>query len=67
MTAGHVVLMSILGLIFVFQNWIGGALSFGLAFALCLLELLVCALQAYIFTMLSALYFGAAVEDHHHE
>jgi len=67
MTAGHVVLMSILGLIFVFQNWIGGTLSFGLAFALCLLELLVCALQAYIFTMLSALYFGAAVEEHHHE
>ena len=67
MTAGHVVLMSMLGLIFIFQSWIGGALSFGLAFALCLLELLVCALQAYIFTMLSALYFGAAVEEHHHE
>ena len=67
MTAGHVVLMSIIGLIFIFQNWIGGTLSFGLAFALALLELLVCALQAYIFTMLSALYFGAAVEDHHHE
>ena len=66
MTAGHVVLMSILGLIFIFQNWIGGTLSFALAFALCLLELLVCVLQAYIFTMLSALYFGAAVEDHGH-
>ena len=67
MTAGHVVLMSIIGLIFIFQNWIGGTLSFGLAFGLALLELLVCALQAYIFTMLSALYFGAAVEEHHHE
>ena len=67
MTAGHVVLMSILGLIFIFQSWLGGTLSFGLAFALCLLELLVCALQAYIFTMLSALYFGAAVEEHHHD
>ena len=66
MTAGHVVLMSILGLIFIFKNWIGGTLSFGLAFSLSLLELLVCVLQAYIFTMLSALYFGAAVEDHHH-
>ena len=66
MTAGHVVLMSILGLIFIFQNWIGGTLSFALAFALCLLELLVCVLQAYIFTMLSALYFGAAVEEHDH-
>jgi len=62
--AGHVVLMSILGLIFIFQNWIGTTLSFGLAFALSLLELLVAALQAYIFTMLSALYFGAAVEEH---
>jgi len=67
MIAGHVVLMSILGLIFIFKNWLGGSLSFGLAFALSLLELLVCALQAYIFTMLSALYFGAAVEEHHHE
>lgn len=67
MTAGHVVLMSILGLIFIFKNWIGGTLSFGLAFSLSLLELLVCVLQAYIFTMLSALYFGAAVEEHDHE
>ena len=64
-TAGHVVLMSILGMIFIFKGWIGSSLSFGLAFALSLLELLVAALQAYIFTMLSALYFGAAVEDHH--
>jgi F-type H+-transporting ATPase subunit a len=59
--------MSILGLIFIFKNWIGGTLSFGLAFSLSLLELLVCVLQAYIFTMLSALYFGAAVEEHDHE
>ena len=67
-TAGHVVLMSIIGLMFIFKNWIGSPLSFGLAFALSLLELLVAALQAYIFTMLSALYFGSAVEEHddHH-
>ncbi len=66
--AGHVVLMSIIGLMFLFKNWIGSSLSFGLAFALSLLELLVAALQAYIFTMLSALYFGSAVEEHddHH-
>ena len=64
-TAGHVVLMSIIGMMFVFKNWIGSPLSFGLAFALSLLELLVAALQAYIFTMLSALYFGSAVEEHH--
>ncbi|WP_369048809.1 F0F1 ATP synthase subunit A [Tenacibaculum sp. UWU-22] len=63
-TAGHVVLMSIIGMVFLFQNWIGSSLSFLLAFALALLELLVAALQAYIFTVLSALYFGMAVEEH---
>ena len=63
-TAGHIVLMSIIGLMFIFKSWIGSPLSFGLAFALSLLELLVAALQAYIFTMLSALYFGSAVEEH---
>ena len=57
--------MSIIGLMFIFKNWLGSSLSFGLAFALSLLELLVAALQAYIFTMLSALYFGSAVEEHH--
>lgn len=66
-TAGHIVLMSIIGLMFIFKNWLGSSLSFFLAFALSLLELLVAALQAYIFTMLSALYFGSAVEEHHEE
>lgn len=65
--AGHVVLMSIIGLMFIFKNWLGSSLSFVLAFALSLLEILVAALQAYIFTMLSALYFGAANEEHHHD
>lgn len=65
--AGHVVLMSIIGLMFIFKSWLGSSLSFFLAFALSLLEILVAALQAYIFTMLSALYFGAANEEHHHE
>lgn len=62
--AGHVVMMTIIGLIFIFKNWIGSPLSFGLAFGISILELLVAALQAYIFTMLSALYFGAAKEEH---
>ncbi|MGM8360815.1 F0F1 ATP synthase subunit A [Flavobacterium sp. ARAG 55.4] len=65
--AGHIVLMSIIALMFVFKNWIGSPLSFGLAFALSILEILVAFLQAYIFTMLSALYFGSAVQEHHHE
>lgn len=65
--AGHIVLMSIIGLIFLFQNWIGGGLSLVLAFFLSIIELLVAALQAYIFTLLSALYIGFAVEEHEHE
>jgi F-type H+-transporting ATPase subunit a len=65
--AGHIVLMSIIALMFFFKNWIGSSLSFVLAFVLSILEILVALLQAYIFTMLSALYFGAAVEEHHHE
>ena len=64
--AGHVVLMSLIGLMFIFQNWGAKGAFFGLTFLLSLLELLVAALQAYIFTMLSALYFGAAVEEHDH-
>ena len=66
-TAGHIVLMSIIGMMFVFNNWLGSSLSFLLAFVLGILELLVAALQAYIFTVLSALYFGMAVEEHHHD
>lgn len=66
MTAGHVVLGSLIGLIYIFQNWIGGTLSFGLAFAISLIEILVALLQAYIFTMLAALYFGFASETHEH-
>ena len=65
--AGHVVLMSIIGLMFIFKSWIGSSLSFGLAFVLMILEILVAFLQAYIFTMLSALYFGAGNEEHHHD
>lgn len=66
MQAGHIVLMSLIGLMFIFKSWIGSPLSFGLAFAISLIEILVALLQAYIFTMLSALYFGFAAETHDH-
>jgi len=67
MQAGHIVLMSLIGLIFIFKSWLGGTMTFFLAFAISLIELLVALLQAYIFTMLSALYFGFASEEHSHE
>ena len=71
--AGHMIILSIVGLIFVF-----GQLSEGLglgmsvvsvAFTLFMffLELLVAAVQAYIFTILSSLFIGQAIEEEHHE
>ena len=67
MFAGHIVLMSLIGMMFIFKSWIGSPLAFGLSFIILLIEILVTLLQAYIFTMLTALYFGSAVEEHHHE
>lgn len=64
--AGHIVIMSLIGLLFVFHNWFARGAFFGLTLFLSVLELLVAALQAYIFTMLTALYFGSAVEEDHH-
>tara|TARA_B110000977_G_scaffold189007_1_gene257916 strand:- start:2479 stop:3552 length:1074 start_codon:yes stop_codon:yes gene_type:complete len=66
-SAGHIVLMSLISLIFIFKNWFGSSLSFMLAFSISIIEILVAALQAYIFTVLSALYFGFAVEEHDHD
>ncbi|MCH1534745.1 MAG: F0F1 ATP synthase subunit A [Schleiferiaceae bacterium] len=66
MLAGHVVIMSILGLIYIFASYTAAVPFTGLTLFLYVLELLVAALQAYIFTMLASLYFGAAVEEHDH-
>ncbi len=67
MQAGHIVLGSLIGLMFIFKSWLGSTMSFGLAFAISLIEVLVALLQAYIFTMLSALYFGFASAEHDHD
>lgn len=67
MTAGHIVIMSLIAMIYVFKNVIAGVAFPFLTFVLYLLEILVAFLQAYIFTMLSAVYFGMANEEHAHE
>jgi F-type H+-transporting ATPase subunit a len=72
-TAGHIILLGFMSLIFIFGSmspWIGVAVSpvsilFGVFMTL--LELLVAFIQAYVFALLSAIYFGMAVEEHHHE
>lgn len=67
MTAGHIVVMSLIGLIYVFKNVIAGVAFPFLTLVIYLLEVLVAFLQAYIFTMLSALFIGMAVQEHEHE
>lgn len=71
-SAGHIVVMSLIAIMFTLKESLGvvGAtgLSLVLSFFITLIEVLVAFLQAYIFTMLSALFIGMAVEDHaeHH-
>ncbi len=68
MTAGHFVVMSLIALMITMKAEFGVVASTGIAFFLAffisLIELLVAFLQAYIFTMLSALFIGMAVADH---
>lgn len=70
-SAGHIIALSFFSLIFIFGE-MNTALGYGvsvvsIAFTVFMmfLELLVAFLQAYVFTLLSAVYFGAAVEEHH--
>jgi len=63
--AGHIIILSLFSLIFIFQSIWVGPLSVAFAVFMYFLELFVALLQAFIFTILSAMYFGAAVEDHH--
>ena len=67
MSAGHIVVMSLIGLIYFFKNVVAGVAFPALTLVIYLLEVLVAFLQAYIFTMLSALFIGMAVQDHEHE
>jgi F-type H+-transporting ATPase subunit a len=64
-TAGHVIVLSLISLIFIMKTvWVSPA-SILFSVFISIIEILVVAIQAYIFTMLSALYFGQALEDEH--
>lgn len=72
-TAGHIIILGFISLIFVFgqSNVFAGfgisILSVVLAIFMNFVELLVAFIQAFVFTLLSAMYIGSAVEEHHHE
>jgi F-type H+-transporting ATPase subunit a len=65
MTAGHLVILSFLALIFVMKTVLVAPVSVGFALFINLLELFIAFLQAYIFTMLTALFMGMAIHPEH--
>jgi F-type H+-transporting ATPase subunit a len=64
-TAGHIVILSFISLIFIFKSVAVSPVSIAFGLFINMLELLVAILQAYIFTLLTAMYIGGAVEEHH--
>ena len=64
-TAGHIIILSLISLIFVFKSLLIAPVSVGFVLFMNTLELLVALLQAYIFTLLSALFIGQAIQEHH--
>ncbi len=73
-SAGHIAILSFIGLIFIFgksgASIGGGAIGTAMAVPLTLfmmaIELIVAFVQAFVFTILTASYIGAAIEEHHH-
>lgn len=64
MTAGHIVVLALIGLIFAFKSVASGA-PFLMAIGIMMLELFVALLQAYIFTLLSSVFIGLIREGGH--
>jgi len=69
MTGGHIVILALIGLIFVFKSLAVAPVSVVFALGIYMLELFVAFLQAYIFTMLTSLFMGLGMqtESHGHE
>ncbi|MEG8948100.1 F0F1 ATP synthase subunit A [Rosettibacter firmus] len=65
MTAGHIVILALLGLIFILRTYFVVPVSIAFALFIYLLEVLVALIQAYIFTMLSSLFIGMAYHQEH--
>jgi F-type H+-transporting ATPase subunit a len=69
MTAGHFVILSLFGIVFLFGqleiwNWAIGAATAGLVLGIMLLELFVAFLQAYVFALLTSVFIGLMQHEH---
>ncbi len=65
-TAGHIIILSLISLVFIFKSIAIAPISVAFSLFITIIEVVVTAIQAYIFTILSALYFGMATEEAHH-
>jgi len=65
-TAGHIIILSLISLIYIFKSIFIAPVSGAFVIFMSILEMLVAALQAYVFTLLSALFIGQAVAEHDH-
>jgi F-type H+-transporting ATPase subunit a len=73
MTGGHIAILAILSFVFIFTQMLGPAGGMGvgavfsvpLAAAISMLEIIVVLVQAYVFTLLSAVFIGMAIHAHH--
>ncbi|MBT8188005.1 MAG: F0F1 ATP synthase subunit A [Croceitalea sp.] len=65
-TAGHIIVLALMSLIFIFKSIAVAPVSIAFSLFIGVIEIIVTAIQAYIFTVLSALYFGMATEEEHH-
>jgi F-type H+-transporting ATPase subunit a len=66
-SAGHIIIISLVGLIFMFESLLVAPIAVAFALFIDVLEVLVAVLQAYIFTLLTALFIGSAVADHNQD
>jgi F-type H+-transporting ATPase subunit a len=65
MTAGHIILLSLFGLIFIFKSIVLAPVISLFALFMNLIEIMVAFIQAFIFTLLSSMYIGSSIEEHH--
>jgi F-type H+-transporting ATPase subunit a len=65
MIAGHIVMLALISLIFIFKSVLVAPVSVAAAIGIGMMEIFVALLQAFIFTMLTALFVGGAVNPQH--
>jgi F-type H+-transporting ATPase subunit a len=65
MTAGHIVVLALIGLVFAFKSYTLGVAPLAMAVGIMMLELFVSFLQAFIFSLLASVFIGQMREGHH--